>query len=131
MKAILRDFYSSIHDKTSKPARLPFADQNATHIRLSIRLVLIVWDLGLYSGLHQFYRSKGFDPESQDLARHLDLPAPLYRLPLEGKALFSHDEENVEEIDGKGESPIDSQLASVDHGRKRTRESNIEDQFGE
>ncbi|KAJ6576896.1 hypothetical protein DFH09DRAFT_914077, partial [Mycena vulgaris] len=36
------------------------------------------WDHFLYAGLRQFYGGKGFDPESQDIARHLGFP--LYRL---------------------------------------------------
>ncbi|KAJ7800092.1 hypothetical protein B0H13DRAFT_1485618, partial [Mycena leptocephala] len=35
------------------------------------------WDASIYAGLRQFHLGKGFDPESQDIARHLRLP--LYR----------------------------------------------------
>lgn len=37
------------------------------------------WDDSVYSGLRQFHRGKGFDPESQDVARHMGIP--LYRSP--------------------------------------------------
>ncbi|KAJ7679498.1 hypothetical protein DFH06DRAFT_965887, partial [Mycena polygramma] len=32
------------------------------------------WDEGVYAGLRQFHRGKGFDPDGQDVARHLGLP---------------------------------------------------------
>ncbi|KAJ7696339.1 hypothetical protein B0H16DRAFT_1265423, partial [Mycena metata] len=36
------------------------------------------WDTSVYAGLPQFHQAKGFDPESQDIARHLG--QPLYEL---------------------------------------------------
>ncbi|KAJ7168934.1 hypothetical protein C8R46DRAFT_995492 [Mycena filopes] len=38
----------------------------------------ITWDASVYAGLRQFHEAKGFDPDSQDLARHLG--HPLYRV---------------------------------------------------
>ncbi|KAJ7230805.1 hypothetical protein C8J57DRAFT_1386955 [Mycena rebaudengoi] len=32
------------------------------------------WDASVYTGLHQFHRGKGFDPDSLDVARHLGYP---------------------------------------------------------
>ncbi|KAF7374204.1 hypothetical protein MSAN_00302500 [Mycena sanguinolenta] len=32
------------------------------------------WDASVYAGLRQLHRGKGFDPDSQDLARHLGCP---------------------------------------------------------
>ncbi|KAJ6483303.1 hypothetical protein C8R45DRAFT_300503 [Mycena sanguinolenta] len=32
------------------------------------------WDANVYAGLRRFYRAKGFDPDSQDVARHLGYP---------------------------------------------------------
>ncbi|KAJ7677079.1 hypothetical protein DFH06DRAFT_1080145 [Mycena polygramma] len=32
------------------------------------------WDSSVYAGLRKFHRAKGFDPYSQDVARHLGLP---------------------------------------------------------
>jgi hypothetical protein len=29
------------------------------------------WNSGVYKGLRQFHKAKGFDPDSQELARHL------------------------------------------------------------
>ncbi|KAJ6626730.1 hypothetical protein B0H10DRAFT_1998348 [Mycena sp. CBHHK59/15] len=40
------------------------------------------WPETIYSALHQFHEAKGFDPESQDVARHLGYP--LYQIsPIE------------------------------------------------
>ncbi|KAJ7304601.1 hypothetical protein DFH08DRAFT_659856, partial [Mycena albidolilacea] len=36
------------------------------------------WDDGVYKGLREFHRGKGFNPYTQDLAR--DMKFPLYRL---------------------------------------------------
>ncbi|KAK7006294.1 hypothetical protein R3P38DRAFT_3037760 [Favolaschia claudopus] len=32
------------------------------------------WDASVYDGLYEFHQAKGFDPESQDIARHLGEP---------------------------------------------------------
>ncbi|KAJ7035163.1 hypothetical protein C8F04DRAFT_1099284 [Mycena alexandri] len=61
------------------------------------------WDASVYTGLRQFHTAKGFDPESQEIARHLGCPmytissrteSPLVRdtIPL---AEDSPDEEGV------------------------------------
>lgn len=47
-------------------------------IRLCIKVKGKSWDTSLYVGLRHFHLVKGFDPDSQDLARHLG--HPLYRL---------------------------------------------------
>ncbi|KAJ7714798.1 hypothetical protein B0H16DRAFT_513973 [Mycena metata] len=58
---------------TEEAAHLGFPPfQFATEIRGSS------WDDSVYAGLRKFHRSKGFDPDSQDIALHLD--EPLYRL---------------------------------------------------
>ncbi|KAJ6580626.1 hypothetical protein B0H19DRAFT_483050 [Mycena capillaripes] len=52
------------------------------------------WDASVYAGLRQFHRGKGFDPDSQDVARHLGLP--LFRLVGEVDAPFAHvDDEDI------------------------------------
>ncbi|KAJ7676987.1 hypothetical protein DFH06DRAFT_616491 [Mycena polygramma] len=45
------------------------------------------WDANAYIALRQFHRAKGFDPDSQEVARHLGYPA--YQLAGEVKALFA------------------------------------------
>ncbi|KAJ7912281.1 hypothetical protein B0H13DRAFT_1613775 [Mycena leptocephala] len=46
------------------------------------------WDANVYAALRQFHRAKGFDPDSQDVARHLGYP--LYQLPRAVDPLFAH-----------------------------------------
>jgi hypothetical protein len=46
------------------------------------------WDESVYAGLRQFHEAKGFDPDSQDIARHLG--KPLYQLMREMDIPFAH-----------------------------------------
>jgi hypothetical protein len=46
------------------------------------------WDASVYAGLCQFHRAKGFDPDSQDVARYFG--HPIYQLSREIDALFTH-----------------------------------------
>ncbi|KAJ7821415.1 hypothetical protein B0H13DRAFT_1660305 [Mycena leptocephala] len=46
------------------------------------------WGADVYAALRQFHRAKGFDPDSQDVARHLG--HPLYQLSNAMDALFAH-----------------------------------------
>ncbi|KAJ7868451.1 hypothetical protein B0H13DRAFT_2064236, partial [Mycena leptocephala] len=46
------------------------------------------WDASAYTGVRQFHQGKGFDPDSQDVARHLGYP--LYELSPEMESLFAH-----------------------------------------
>ncbi|KAJ6523916.1 hypothetical protein DFH09DRAFT_1190084 [Mycena vulgaris] len=64
------------------------------------------WDESVYDGLRQFHEGKGFDPDSQDIARHLEVP--LYQLFAERDALFAH----VEEVNPGDPAPIAPQHAS-------------------
>jgi hypothetical protein len=43
-------------------------------IQLSAQVQAESWDASVYAGLRQFHQGKGFDPDSQDVARHLGLP---------------------------------------------------------
>ncbi|KAJ6512478.1 hypothetical protein C8R45DRAFT_322307 [Mycena sanguinolenta] len=40
-------------------------------LRLSTNIRGFSWDASMYTGLRQFHQAKGFDPNSQDVARHL------------------------------------------------------------
>jgi hypothetical protein len=51
------------------------------------------WDPTVYAGLRQFHRGKGFDPDSQDIARHLG--GPLFRLSRDMEPLSAHGESTV------------------------------------
>jgi hypothetical protein len=46
------------------------------------------WDDSVYTGLRQFHQAKGFDPDSQDVARHLE--DPIYQVSSEMDAPFAH-----------------------------------------
>ncbi|KAJ6559408.1 hypothetical protein DFH09DRAFT_1316717 [Mycena vulgaris] len=54
-------------------------------IQSTIRTWVESWNPSVYDGLRQFHKAKGFDPESQDVARHLE--EPLYQL---SDPLFAH-----------------------------------------
>jgi hypothetical protein len=57
-------------------------------LKWEIKVAGYSWDGSLYAGLRQFHRGKGFDPESQDLARHLGYP--LYQISSERDPGFAH-----------------------------------------
>ncbi|KAJ6566325.1 hypothetical protein B0H19DRAFT_939736, partial [Mycena capillaripes] len=40
-------------------------------LELTTRIVGHSWETSVYAGIREFQRAKGFDPESQDVARHL------------------------------------------------------------
>ncbi|KAJ7256636.1 hypothetical protein C8J57DRAFT_1074877 [Mycena rebaudengoi] len=57
-------------------------------IRLDTFVLVASWSANVYAALRQFHQAKGFDPDSQDIARHLGYP--LYHLPSALDALFAH-----------------------------------------
>ncbi|KAJ7152335.1 hypothetical protein C8R46DRAFT_480201 [Mycena filopes] len=46
------------------------------------------WETSVYDGLRQFHQGKGFDPESQDVARHFGYP--LFRLSTDVNPPLEH-----------------------------------------
>ncbi|KAJ6556379.1 hypothetical protein B0H19DRAFT_1377102 [Mycena capillaripes] len=50
------------------------------------------WDAGVYAGLRQLHRAKGFDPDSQEIGRHLGLS--LYQLSSELDPPFAYIDAN-------------------------------------
>ncbi|KAJ7315694.1 hypothetical protein DFH08DRAFT_790156 [Mycena albidolilacea] len=48
------------------------------------------WEASVYEGLRKFHLAKGFDPDTQDVARHLG--HPLFHLSSEDDLSFSHSE---------------------------------------
>jgi hypothetical protein len=46
------------------------------------------WDANVYTGLRQFHQAKGFDPDSQDVARYLG--HRIFQLPAEIDPPFAH-----------------------------------------
>ncbi|KAJ7664170.1 hypothetical protein B0H17DRAFT_952261, partial [Mycena rosella] len=59
-------------------------------IELKVLLYLQFWDARVYEGLRQFHEGKGFDPYSQDIARHLEYP--LFQFSEWLEASFTHGE---------------------------------------
>ncbi|KAF7371571.1 hypothetical protein MVEN_00012400 [Mycena venus] len=65
--------------------------------QLETEVSLRSWDSSVYAGLRQFHQAKGFDPDTQDLARHLG--HPLYQLSSEMDPLFAHDSHSEDDRD--------------------------------
>jgi hypothetical protein len=57
-------------------------------IRFHTEIIGYTWDSSVYAGIRRFHQAKGFDPESQDLARYLG--EPLYRLWTEVDTPFAY-----------------------------------------
>jgi hypothetical protein len=62
-------------------------------ISLSMKIWGSAWDASVYAGLRQFHQAKGFDPDSQDVGRHLG--HALYQLSRETDAPFAHGESTI------------------------------------
>ncbi|KAJ6555807.1 hypothetical protein B0H19DRAFT_1376839 [Mycena capillaripes] len=65
------------------------------------------WDANVYAGLRQFHKAKGFDPDSQDVARYFR--EPLYQLSNEVDVPFAHvdDEDLCAEEDDEDDFSMD------------------------
>lgn len=50
------------------------------------------WNAGVYAGLRKFKEGNGFDPGSEDVARHLRYP--LYQVSIEMAVPFAHGKAN-------------------------------------
>ncbi|KAJ7658911.1 hypothetical protein B0H17DRAFT_1096524 [Mycena rosella] len=74
------------------------------------------WDERVYNGSRQFYQAKGFDPESQDIARELGLP--LFEISTEVDGPFAHIEETdvCDHRSGIQNIPDSEVLQPVAHG---------------
>lgn len=62
-------------------------------IQLTAKIYGYCWDESVYTGVRQFHRAKGFDPDSQDVAQHLG--HKLFQLSSEVDPLFAHGEFTV------------------------------------
>ncbi|KAJ6462984.1 hypothetical protein C8R45DRAFT_525322 [Mycena sanguinolenta] len=74
------------------------------------------WDASVYAGLRQFHNAKGFDPDSQDVARHLG--HKLYKL----SGPYAHIDEYSEDGDDTSQWSTDEEFddgpdsTPMDHG---------------
>jgi hypothetical protein len=62
-------------------------------IRFHTEIMGHIWDSSVYAGTRRFHEAKGFDPESQDLARHLG--QSLYQLSSEVDSPFAYGKSSV------------------------------------
>ncbi|KAJ7775510.1 hypothetical protein B0H16DRAFT_1507669 [Mycena metata] len=83
---------------TADAERLGFS-----RIHLSSEVYVRSWDASVYTALRKFHTAKGFDPTSQDIARHLGPQPPLYKLPSELNRAFIHD--NLTDDEGSEGQP--------------------------
>ncbi|KAJ7646130.1 hypothetical protein B0H17DRAFT_1215819 [Mycena rosella] len=60
-------------------------------LELEVEVTGCSWDNSVYTGIRQFHRAKGFDSDSQDVARKLGLP--LFEISTEVGGPFAHIEE--------------------------------------
>ncbi|KAJ7168921.1 hypothetical protein C8R46DRAFT_1268545, partial [Mycena filopes] len=68
---------------TEEATRLGFPS-----MRLRTKVFGRSWEASVYAGLRQFHEAKGFDPASQDVARHMGYP--LYRISGAVDPPFAH-----------------------------------------
>ncbi|KAJ7651169.1 hypothetical protein FB45DRAFT_32064, partial [Roridomyces roridus] len=72
------------------------------------------WDTSVYEGLAKFHAAKGFDPYSQDLAKHLG--HPLLELPGDAETFHAHVNEMEEEgLDEMEDTDADAGLQKLPH----------------
>ncbi|KAJ6566384.1 hypothetical protein B0H19DRAFT_709739, partial [Mycena capillaripes] len=87
------------------------------------------WDNSVYAGIREFQRAKGFDPESQDVARHLG--CPLFYPCNEMDAPFAHvDEEEEYSSSENDEDQTDTEeedSSTDDEDKKEDDQMDIED----
>ncbi|KAF7330676.1 hypothetical protein MSAN_02453000 [Mycena sanguinolenta] len=73
---------------------------------LSISAAGVYWDSSVYEGLRQFHEANGFDPYSQDVARHLG--EPLYQVCPQADAPFAYINSEDENFDADVDSDCNS-----------------------
>ncbi|KAJ6450951.1 hypothetical protein C8R47DRAFT_1170669 [Mycena vitilis] len=94
-------------------------------LKFSTYISGLYWDDSVYAGLRKFHQAKGFDPYSQDVARHLGYP--LIQPSAKMNAPFAHiddadasseddDQDFAMDVDGeeKGEEYSDEDLSPMD-----------------
>jgi hypothetical protein len=62
-------------------------------LRFQTTVLGTFWAGSVYAGLRQFHRAKGFDPDSQDIALHLE--EPLFILSSEMDPPFAHGKSTI------------------------------------
>ncbi|KAJ7177200.1 hypothetical protein C8R46DRAFT_49346 [Mycena filopes] len=74
------------------------------------------WDASVYAGLRQFHAAKGFNPDSQDVARHLGYPLyePVCKVDPTSAHIDSLPEDSVNEPEVENVSVLESQAPLED-----------------
>ncbi|KAJ6464934.1 hypothetical protein C8R45DRAFT_497400 [Mycena sanguinolenta] len=95
----------------------------------SARLYMVLegksWDASVYGGLRQFHQAKGFDPETQDLARHLghQLYKPCNKLDvLHANTQYSQHEDDSARVNLDGSSENTFELVDEDPALRSPRD---------
>ncbi|KAJ7603845.1 hypothetical protein FB45DRAFT_958761 [Roridomyces roridus] len=77
----------------------------------------LVWDTNIYEGLRKFHAAKGFDPYSQDLAKHLGLPL---------MEVAGHREPLHARVDELTEEGAEDEMADIDVAESQLSEDIVE-----
>ncbi|KAJ7667207.1 hypothetical protein B0H17DRAFT_1089008 [Mycena rosella] len=85
------------------------------------------WDASVYAGLRKVHHARGFDPDSQDVARHLEYP--LYQLSSDTDIPFAHGEPKFAGLCGEEGSDNDESgdPATEDIGNLPAQYSSMDD----
>ncbi|KAJ6566391.1 hypothetical protein B0H19DRAFT_709837 [Mycena capillaripes] len=99
-------------------------------LELTTRIVGYSWETSVYAGIREFQRAKGFDPESQDVARHLGHQL-LYPFN-ETDAPFAHvneEEEYSSSEDDEDQTDTEEEDSSIDvEDEKEDDQMDLEEQ---
>ena len=79
-------------------------------IELTVNVNGHSWDESVYAGLRTFHRAKGFDPDTQDVARHLGYP--LYQLSSNVEPIFAHGKHTLGFISSTNILTVDGEHAN-------------------
>ncbi|KAJ6525976.1 hypothetical protein B0H19DRAFT_581470 [Mycena capillaripes] len=79
-------------------------------IQLTAKIGGGCWDDSVYAGLRKFHQVKNFDPESQDVARHLEDRI----FQLSSDHLFAHVDEEIDEADNYSGQAEDQDESGMD-----------------
>ncbi|KAJ7679303.1 hypothetical protein DFH06DRAFT_1166274 [Mycena polygramma] len=94
-------------------------------LELCTSVTVYSWDASIYAGLRQFHRAKGFDPDSQDVARHLG--HSLYQLVGAVDTPFAHVDDEHSYIEQE-----DREQAGTGEAREKQAGSFwLSDEFGQ
>ncbi|KAJ7038862.1 hypothetical protein C8F04DRAFT_1087784 [Mycena alexandri] len=102
------------HLSVEDPTKLSFPS-----IQFSMEIWGWFWDASVYTGLWQFHKAKGFDPDTQAIAQHLE--ESLYQLSSERDIPFAHID-GAESCDGDNHGPVTT--ATESEGSRKTSGGN-------